>query len=444
MQSSWLRLQSHPDPALRRLWNVMQLAVLGMPLNILIGGVTILVCSLVVWRRRANVMVQTFVNQGLLLLGSWMVIIALFAQRRDYSLPGLFNFLPFFVVFVAQARLIRTPQQMRRLAWLLVLPMVPVAIMGLGQLFLRWRFHWQVLNFGDSDGILLDWALVRYGRPEGRMSSLFYYATILASYLTMTFTLGLGLWVDAWREKHRWIRKVGLGAIVLLNAVALFLTNSRNAWGIALAVVVAYSVYIGWRFIAWITLAVVAAVLGSAYGPVSPVQEGLRSIVPRIIWARINDDLFLNRPPASLRVNQWKFAWNLICQRPLTGWGLRNFTPLYKDATQFYIGHPHNLPLMLSAEMGVPATLIFYSLIGWIVYRGVVWLRSAAGRDRFMMFSYVLTFMACTVFSLFDVTLFDARVNVMGWLVLAAIWGVGQTVATSFGTVTPIVAEKEI
>jgi hypothetical protein len=83
-------------------------------------------------------------------------------------------------------------------------------------------------------------------------------------------------------------------------------------------------------------------------------------------------------------------------------------------------------------------------LIGWIVYRGVVWLRAAGGRDRLIMFTYVLTFMACTVFSLFDVTLFDARVNVMGWLVLAAIWGVGQTVAIPYETVTPIEQEKEV
>jgi hypothetical protein len=39
----------------------------------------------------------------------------------------------------------------------------------------------------------------------------------------------------------------------------------------------------------------------------------------------------------------------------------------------------------------------------------------------------VLTFLSCTVFNLFDVPLFDARVNIIGWLVLAAIWGTGQT-----------------
>jgi O-antigen ligase len=80
---------------------------------------------------------------------------------------------------------------------------------------------------------------------------------------------------------------------------------------------------------------------------------------------------------------------------------------------------------MLSAEMGVPATLLFYALIGWIVYSGVAWWRECTDRgDRAIVFTYIVAFMACTLFSLLDVTLFDARINTLQWLLLAAIWGV--------------------
>jgi O-antigen ligase len=153
-------------------------------------------------------------------------------------------------------------------------------------------------------------------------------------------------------------------------------------------------------------------------------------VVPRWIWARINDDLFLNRPVASLRTSQWKFAWHLVQQRPLTGWGLRNFTPLYNAEMQFYIGHPHNVPLMLMAEMGIPATLIFYGMVGWVMYRGVMWVREArwvvGAADRAITVTFLTVFLACTLFSFFDVTFFDVRINTLNWLILAAIWGVGQ------------------
>jgi O-antigen ligase len=417
--------QVHPDPDLQRHWVVVQAAVLIMPFSTFIGCVAILVVSLAIWQRAANPLIQSLLNQGLLLLGAWMVIIALFAQHQDYALSGLFNFLPFFVVFIAQSWLIRTPAQLRRLAWLLVLPSVLIALLGFCQLSLNWYFHWQVLNIGKSDGIILDWLVHRGGRPIGRMSSLFYYATVLASYFVITVTLGVGLLVEEWKTRKRALVLMGLGLIVALDAIALVLTDSRNAWGLALGVCLAFAVYLGWRWLVGAVTGAVLAVLMAAYGP-SPLGEGLRWIVPRWIWARITDELFLNRPIATLRITQWKFAISMIQQRPLTGWGLRNFTPLYEAQMQFYIGHPHSLPLMLAAEMGIPATLIFYGLIGWVVLSGVLWLRQAPvdWADRTIVFTYLVAFFACTVFSLSDVPIFDARINTMGWLILAGIWGI--------------------
>ena len=38
-----------------------------------------------------------------------------------------------------------------------------------------------------------------------------------------------------------------------------------------------------------------------------------------------------------------------------------------------------------------------------------------------ILLSYVLAFTGCILFSLFDVTLFDARINVLSWFLLAGI-----------------------
>ena len=45
------------------------------------------------------------------------------------------------------------------------------------------------------------------------------------------------------------------------------------------------------------------------------------------------------------------------------------------------------------------------------------------GRSLVMI---VLAFLGCTVFSFFDVPIFDARINLLGWMLLAGIWGVVQ------------------
>ncbi len=117
------------------------------------------------------------------------------------------------------------------------------------------------------------------------------------------------------------------------------------------------------------------------------------------------------------------------------GWGLRNFTPLYQAKMHLWLGHPHNLLLMLMAETGIPTTLLFCGLIGWILGQSVLILRNWLDiehlqdkaswlQDKLIFFTYLVAFGGFTLFNLVDVTLFDLRVNTLAWLVLSAICGV--------------------
>ena len=437
----------HPESALNIHWQLTQLSLVLLPFNTFVGAVLMFLNSCALWAKYANQFVQSLLHQLLLILGAWMVIIALFADRKDFSLLGLFNFLPFFIAFIAQSHLFRSVQQLRQLAWILVVPSVPISMLAIGQMFFGWGFHLKLLSFG-GDGILLDLLLKSGGMPAGRASSLFYYATILASYLVITFTVSFGLWADAIatrktaRQKisfplvlklplivqtilsNPWTRCTLLGLAVGLNFTALFLTQSRNAWAIALAVVFIFSIGLGWRKLSGLLISGLGIVTAAAYG-IPPLSDWARTIVPRMIWARVNDDLFLDRPIASLRLTQWKFAISLIEKRPWTGWGLRNFSALYEASTGFFIGHPHNLPLMLSCEMGIPATLLFYGLVGTVMVSSIIHSHQSklSSHDRAIHLTILLAFLCCTVFSLFDIPIFDARINLFGWILLAALWG---------------------
>ena len=444
---------THSEPSLDRYWQVTQLCLLILPFNTLLGGVSLFVNSAVLWGRYANQFVQSLLNQVLVLLGAWMVIIALFSDRKDLSLPGLLNFLPFFVVFIAQSFLFREARQLRQLAMLLVMPSVPISILAIAQVLWGWNFHWKILSIGGGDGVILDWVLHPGGVPLGRASSLFYYATILASYLVMTFTVSVGLWTDAmaqplkasqiksdemrslgsrigrglgqWFGERLFQSRLGLMVVVMLNAIALFLTQSRNAWGIALGMVVLFAVLMGYRWVMGLVTSLVVAVLEAAYAP-PPLNGWFRTVLPRQIWGRVNDELFLGRPVETLRLTQWKFAASMMQQKPLTGWGLRNFSMLYEAATHYYMGHPHNLMLMLACEMGIPATVVFYAIVGVVVGRGVQLVGRLSAFEGRSLVMIVLAFLGCTVFSFFDVPIFDARINLLGWMLLAGIWGVVQ------------------
>jgi O-antigen ligase len=181
--------------------------------------------------------------------------------------------------------------------------------------------------------------------------------------------------------------------------------------------------------------AAAGTVLWASFGPDFGRQWLRSTIVPAFFWARLTDQLHPNRPVPLMRITQWQFAWNMTQERPWMGWGLRNFTPLYEAKMHLWLGHPHNLLLMLMAETGIPATLLLCGLIGWILVQGVLLLsawsqvESAEERphwhqDKVIFFTYLLAFGGCTLFNLLDVTLFDVRANTLGWLLLSAICGV--------------------
>jgi O-antigen ligase len=268
------------------------------------------------------------------------------------------------------------------------------------------------------------------------------HANILAAYLQIVFIVGLGLWVEefqAWRQGWNQFQTgqlLFLSMAVIGNAIALFLTNSRNVWGIAFVACLAFALYLGWH---WLIVAVTTAastILWASFGP-DFGRQSLRSIVPPFFWARLSDQKYADRPIALMRKTQWHFAWSMTQERPWMGWGLRNFRPLYEAKMHLELGHPHNLLLMLTAETGIPATLLLCGLISWILAQGVllfsIWstvVPTAAKdkyqwyQDKLILFTYLLAFGGCTLFNLLDVTLFDLRVNTLGWLLLSAICGV--------------------
>ncbi len=426
--------QIHPDPSLRFAWTLAQAGLLMLPFSALFGCVGMMVAAIAVWRQRSSQIRASPINQGFGLLGGLIILSAAVAEHRGAAFLGLFNFLPYFFCFASLSPLIQTPAQLRRLGWVLVVPSVLVCLIGYLQMLFCGLGYQQFLHI-QVLWIVIDWQYDLKGTPPGRMSAVLTYANVLASYLVITFSLGLGFWIEAIGRSLRrglgaWNWEVMLWAgLLLLNGGALILTNSRNAWAIAAGACLIFAMAVGWRWLGAVVGLVVGAIVAAAFGP-APLQPPLRTLIPAFFWARITDDLYPNRPVPTLRTTQWEFARSLMQQRPVFGWGLRNFTPLYQAETGFVLGHPHSLPLMLLAEVGIPATLLFLGLVGWVVAQGVQYWRSLvrlqeSGQegDRLIYFSFLVAFCSITLFSLFDVTLFDARVNIMGWMLLIGIWG---------------------
>ena len=403
------------------LWIYFNISLLFFPLFPAIGALGLTAVLLKLWLGSFNKILKSPLARGLAILAVLLILSSALAQYPQEAWLGLANFLPYFALFIALRYLITEPSQLRQLSWSLILPSLPIVVLGLGQLFAAW-------NTSTLLESVTGWQLIPLGVPAGRMSSVFIYTNFLAIYLAIAFALTLGLWLSTWQSwrtkpRHNAPALLLLTLILLADISGLILTSSRNAWGLAVFSFMAYAVYLGWRWLVWLVTGAATAILWASFLP-SLGGTQLRRVVPTFIWMRLSDRLY-ERPVETLRLTQWQFCWDLIKQRPVFGWGLRNFTPLYEAKMNFWFGHPHNLWLMLGAETGIPAALLFMVIVGWVMIQAVRSLQHWSDREsKLIVFSYLVAFTSCILFNLTDVTIFDLRVNTIAWILLAAIGGV--------------------
>jgi O-antigen ligase len=218
--------------------------------------------------------------------------------------------------------------------------------------------------------------------------------------------------------------------VILFNLIGLILTNSRNGWIIAILAFIAFAIYLGWYWFVGIILMVISAISWASFGNL-PGQSLMRKIIPDYFWVRLSDQMYGERYAPTLRVNQWRFCLEMTGEKPLLGWGLRNFSLLYEQKTNIYLGHPHNLFLMFSIETGIFGVFCLSAIIGWIYYQAIKALSQLAQTNQkqshLILFTYLLAFTACLLFNCFDVSIFDFRVNTLGWFLLACISGFSES-----------------
>lgn len=406
------------DPSLQLAWNCLQFGLLVFAVSPFLGAVTIILASLITWFKKYRVISCNYLHWGFALLSILLVISTAIAPNKPAAILGLFNLLPYFIVFTGLTALIQTPKQLRHIAGIIICGSLPIALIGWGQLFWGWNLQLQFL------WIVLDWQVTAGGLPPGRISSIFMHANTLAAYLVTVVIFSLGLLLGG--EAGNWKKKLFLVLAIVVNLVVLVLTNSRNGWAIAIIAGLAFAFYQGWRLIVGIVLSIASSMLLAAFAP-TPIAQLFRRFVPYFIWARLNDDMYPDRPVNLMRKTQWQFAWSLGEQHPWAGWGLRSFTELYKQKTQINLGHPHNLFLMLFAETGFPCTLIFMGLLTGIFISAsqtLLYSKSLTAADKIIFFSYLLAFIGWFLSNTVDVTIFDLRLCTLFWVFLASLCGV--------------------
>jgi O-antigen ligase len=173
-------------------------------------------------------------------------------------------------------------------------------------------------------------------------------------------------------------------------------------------------------------LVVCLVVVALACLPMVPtvLQHAARVVVPDPIWMRITDAQFSgHRPLAITRLGQWAVALGLIAERPWLGWGAAAFSVIYPLRTGLWHGHPHNLPIDLAFSYGLPVAVLLVGFVGLLLVRSYrLGMVAAPVFER----AWWASAMALVVFHATDMPLYDSRINIAGWILLAGLASFGR------------------
>ena len=388
---------------------LFRIGLLLLPSSALLGGLCLLVAAVSGSRGRTVPIWRDRWCLPLLLAGALMLIGAMQANTGALAWAGLGNWLPLFWAFWAFQPFLASESQRRDAAWMLVAGTLPVLLTGFGQMLLGWEGPWRL------GGEAVVWFVAAGGKPIGRLSGLFDYANVAGAWLAVIWPMMIAavLRPDGLRRRGAAL------VLVLATSFAVVLTQSRNAMG---GLALAFPLVIGPAH--WIWLLPFMLLLSSPLllvvlpGIPTGLRQGAMALLPDSILERLLESEG-ETAWKHTRLGQWTYAIQLVAARPWLGWGSAAFSVMYPIyAAKRWHGHSHNLPLELAISHGLPVTLLItgtvLALLVLALRRGI--LQRAPLERAWWTSALVLLAMHFT-----DLPFFDARLNLLGWILLAGL-----------------------
>ncbi len=399
----------------RRLFRV---SLVGLPFLYypsLLGLLIVLGMLLVRFRKTA---LDSLTRTGLMVITGLMILSCIFAFNKGEAFLQLANFLPFFLLFAVMPFLLKTAGWLEQLAADLVIASIPINAIACFEYLLK--SSWVPRSLQDLP--FITW--VRDAPHVGRAMAMFDHPNTLASYLVLIMGLGLGLILKHSAQKRTeqpspthlgfqprfpalWIY-----IATYLNLIGIFGSGSRNGVVVAVSQLVLFSLLN--KTSRTVLLTGAASLLAILAGSMV-IGIGGRAVS-------------LGSLAADPRVTVWQIALDLMQERPWLGWGLGNYKFLYPprsiDPDYPQVFHPHNFWLLLGSEAGILLMLLLTIGVGYICFKGARLLVSnqLSPTDSALLQGYLLAFWGCVAFALFDVTFYDARINIINWFLLAGIY----------------------
>lgn len=350
----------------------------------------------------------------ILILKSFISIFVVNNQIESWTYTlnwaGIANWIPLFIFSIGLKKYLTDSYKRKLVAKYLIAGTMPVLISCLGQYWFEWYGPLEILNG------LIKWFQRPLSDDNQNVTGLFSNPNYNGLWLTMIWPLSIATLKEKIHLKEFLKSKIVFIIVILITTFAI-LTNSRNAWtGLFLSI----PIFLGKKSLRWYlpSLLIIVFFILASFLPFIPleIRDFSESLIPKTVVNKFSEIILnFNTFP---RIDIWSNAIQYILQKPLFGWGAGSFPFLYNLETGLLNNHTHNLFLELSVSYGIiVAFLIYYVYIETLIksYKIIFIKKSTASIcDRGWWIAFLIFFLS----HLYDVLLFDIRINLASWIFL--------------------------
>jgi hypothetical protein len=335
------------------------------------------------------------------------------SYEKSSSWYALFNWIPFFFIFIFSQEYLRSRKQRSTFTKFIVSGTIPVFISCGMQHWFNLYGPWKIF------GGLIIWYNKSPDIIGNQISGLFSNANYTGFWLSATFPLIIALFTNL---KELSFRKIILFLISFFSVYFIFLTGSRNA---LINLLVSFILIYGIKtFIIISLLALLLILFLDTTNFLSLLPESLLDFVKGF---SLNEFIFkINKNITNLikfpRVNIWLNSLLLIFQKPIFGFGAATF-PSYFILKNFAIQHTHSLPLQIAFDYGIVISFFLISFPIIILFKGlkIVYKSSEESEKDLINKCWVISLLIIIIHHIFDITYFDGKISIFIWLILTGV-----------------------
>tara|TARA_Y100000589_G_scaffold180903_1_gene171236 strand:+ start:972 stop:2267 length:1296 start_codon:yes stop_codon:yes gene_type:complete len=388
-----------------------------LPSAFLISGILLLFASIIGFINQ-----EGFFKDGLnklLFTGSLFIVISslintpkLFEFKLQNFNLGFLNWVPLSIVFYGFQYYLDSYTLRRKCCLLLLAGSVPVIISVAGQTLFNWHSPIQTLN-----GLI-----VWYQSPIkdfNAVSGLFNNPNYLGSWLNIIWPFGFAYLLSQYRIKFKmFIISIFLASL----ASSILLSASRAAWLCLFLSIILFFIRLTkkWFIIYFIGIISLYLLTSNSF-----IFESINHFLYKNLQVELLDNFSKETYINDIsRIDIWGIGINNIFERPIWGHGASSFPKYIYEITGAWKGHAHNLPIELIYSYGLPAGILilvpFFSVL-FIAARNIFLMKRYKMYDYIFDKAIIISLLLLAFYHLFDMTYFDGRISITGWIMFAAI-----------------------